>query len=76
MAHTLYKICYKTHILLLNNLPNPQEYLYLQRVFHGIRFKVNKGWSTAVLLFYLFLSHCYFLNIHKPKQFLPVINIH
>ena len=24
----------------------------LQRVFHGIRFKVNKGWSTAVLLFF------------------------
>lgn len=25
--------------------------LPLHRVFHGIRFKVNKGWSTAVLLF-------------------------
>ncbi|RHA76989.1 hypothetical protein DW921_05600 [Phocaeicola coprophilus] len=24
----------------------------LHRVFHSIRFKVNKGWSTAVLLFY------------------------
>ncbi|RHC76327.1 hypothetical protein DW831_02695 [Bacteroides uniformis] len=24
----------------------------LQCVFHSIRFKVNKGWSTAVLLFY------------------------
>ncbi len=24
----------------------------LQRVFHSIRFKVNKGWSTAVLLFF------------------------
>ena len=23
----------------------------LQCVFHSIRFKVNKGWSTAVLLF-------------------------
>ena len=23
----------------------------LHRVFHSIRFKVNKGWSTAVLLF-------------------------
>ena len=28
----------------LNSLP-------LHRVFHSIRFKVNKGWSTAVLLF-------------------------
>ena len=26
-------------------------FLNLQRVFHSIRFKVNKGWSTAVLLF-------------------------
>ncbi len=24
----------------------------LHRVFHSIRFKVNKGWSTAVLLFF------------------------
>ena len=24
----------------------------LQCVFHSIRFKVNKGWSTAVLLFF------------------------
>ena len=27
------------------------RFVYLQRVFHSIRFKVNKGWSTAVLLF-------------------------
>jgi hypothetical protein len=27
--------------------------LYLHRVFHSIRFKVNKDWSTAVLLFYV-----------------------
>ncbi len=26
-------------------------YLSLQRVFHSIRFKVNKGWVTAVTLF-------------------------
>ena len=32
---------------MLNNIKR----LYLHRVFHGIRFKVNKGWSTAVLLF-------------------------
>jgi len=25
--------------------------LSLQRVFHSIRFKVNKGWTTAVVLF-------------------------
>ena len=27
------------------------KYLPLQRVFHSIRFKVNKGWSSAELLF-------------------------
>lgn len=26
-------------------------FLYLQCVFHSIRFKVNKGWTTAVVLF-------------------------
>ena len=25
--------------------------VYLHRVFHSIRFKVNKGWTTAVVLF-------------------------
>ena len=38
--------------------------LNLQRVFHSIRFKVNKGWSTAVLHFFL----------HKKKDvpFMPI----
>ena len=34
--------------------------LTLHRVFHSIRFKVNKGWSTAVLLF-LFIDLFYLL---------------
>ena len=29
-----------------------EKHLPLHRVFHSIRFKVNKGWSTAVLLFF------------------------
>ena len=34
----------------------------LQRVFHSIRFKVNKGWSTAVLLFFaLYFPFCLML---------------
>ncbi len=33
------------------SLRNSEKYVPLQRVFHSIRFKVNKGWSTAVLLF-------------------------
>ena len=35
----------------LDNLQIYQMSVSLQRVFHSIRFKVNKGWSTAVLLF-------------------------
>ena len=36
----------------------------LQRVFHGIRFKVNKDWTTAVVLFL-----CPYLNTHPPDTF-------
>ena len=38
-------------LFFLDNLLIPQESVSLQCVFHSIRFKVNKGWSTAVLLF-------------------------
>ncbi len=48
--------------------------LPLQCVFHSIRFKVNKGWSTAVLLFlcahitvWLMIFHIYALAIQSPK---------
>ena len=36
-----------------NYLLLSQKSVPLQCVFHSIRFKVNKGWSTAVLLFYV-----------------------
>ena len=36
----------------LDNLQVYQKCVPLQCVFHSIRFKVNKGWSTAVLLFF------------------------
>ena len=36
----------------LENLQIIQKAVPLQCVFHSIRFKVNKGWSTAVLLFF------------------------
>ena len=39
-------------LFFLDNLLIPQESVSLQCVFHSIRFKVNKGWSTAVLLFF------------------------
>ena len=37
---------FKLHYLHISRYSVP-----LHRVFHSIRFKVNKGWSTAVLLF-------------------------
>ncbi len=36
---------------LLYYLQVTQKPVYLQCVFHSIRFKVNKGWSKALLLF-------------------------
>ena len=39
----------------LKNLQILQKAVPLQCVFHSIRFKVNKGWSTAVLLFFALL---------------------
>ena len=40
-----------------------QESVSLQCVFHSIRFKVNKGWSTAVLLFFaLYFPFCLMLS--------------
>ena len=35
-----------------DNLQISQKYVPLQCVFHSIRFKVNKGWSKALLLFF------------------------
>ena len=34
----------------LDYLQISRKSVHLQCVFHSIRFKVNKGWSTAVLL--------------------------
>ncbi|MBT9872452.1 hypothetical protein GPL06_06370 [Bacteroides salyersiae] len=41
----------------LDYLQISSKTVHLQCVFHSIRFKVNKGWSKALLLFlYLYLS--------------------
>ena len=57
-------------LFFLDNLQIYQMSVYLQRVFHSIRFKVNKGWSTAVLLFYahafhplLFRNHLFYVAV-------------
>ena len=49
----------------LENLQIIQKAVPLQCVFHSIRFKVNKGWSTAVLLF--FASNCRTFRMDKEK---------
>ena len=40
-------------LFFLNYLLMSQKSVPLQCVFHSIRFKVNKGWSKALLLFYV-----------------------
>ena len=46
----LYSILFKSDYLLFSKKSVP-----LQCVFHSIRFKVNKGWSKALLLFYVYM---------------------
>ena len=51
-------------LFFLDNLQISQLSVSLQCVFHSIRFKVNKGWSTAVLLFFalnfpFFVLYCF-----------------
>ena len=63
----LYSILFKSDYLLFSKKSVP-----LQCVFHSIRFKVNKGWSKALLLFYFipltFTIKQVFLLIQKPGQ--------
>ena len=40
----------------------------MQCVFHSIRFKVNKGWSTAVLLFLcLYVGKCHMIMVENKN---------
>ena len=41
----------------------------MHRVFHGIRFKVNKDWTTAVVLFFMSL-HEINCPLHGQNVFL------
>ena len=63
----LYSILFKSDYLLFSKKSVP-----LQCVFHSIRFKVNKGWSKALLLFYFipltFTIKQVFLLIQKPRS--------
>ena len=42
-------------LFFLDNLQIYQMSVSLQRVFHSIRFKVNKGWVRALTLFFISL---------------------
>ena len=55
------------------NLQSSQKSVSLQRVFHSIRFKVNKGWSKALLLFYAYTlgflkKNGIFVNLNTLKK--------
>ena len=53
-------------LFFLDNLLISQESVSLQCVFHNIRFKVNKGWSKALLLFIcLYASFIFKLGAEK-----------
>ena len=49
-------------------LHNSRKSVPLQRVFHSIRFKVNKGWSSAELLFL-----CLYLSKRKIPPCLQIV---
>ena len=50
-------------LFFLDNLLISQESVSLQCVFHSIRFKVNKGWSKALLFFLcLYASSLFYIN--------------
>ena len=57
----------------LDNLQLSRKYVSLHCVFHSIRFKVNKGWSTAVLLFLLCAQHTIKMGKLKPSHSVNVL---
>jgi hypothetical protein len=74
--------CFRTRNLLLSKKCVP-----LHCVFHSIRFKVNKGWSTAVLLFlclylissilkYSFHSYLIVYHIHMLRGYVTSLKVY
>ena len=49
------KLHYNADLFLSNCLQVKRKAVPLQCVFHSIRFKVNKGWATAVALFFVLM---------------------
>ena len=61
-------------LFFLDNLLISQESVSLQRVFHSIRFKVNKGWSKALLLF-LCLYASFLFDINQQNSLFSIIRL-
>ena len=59
-------------LFFLDNLLFSQEPVSLQRVFHSIRFKVNKGWSKALLLFLCLYASSLF-DINQQNSLFSII---
>ena len=59
-------------LFFLDNLLIPQESVSLQCVFHSIRFKVNKGWSKALLLFLCLYASSLF-DINQQNSLFSII---
>ena len=59
----LYSILFKSDYLLFS-----KKSVSLQCVFHSIRFKVNKGWSKALLLFYFILHVLHAHDLRAPRR--------
>ena len=61
-------------LFFLDNLLISQESVSLQCVFHSIRFKVNKGWSKALLLF-LCLYVSFLFDINQQNSLFSIIRL-
>ena len=59
-------------LFFLDNLLISQESVSLQYVFHSIRFKVNKGWSKALLLFLCLYASSLF-DINQQNSLFSII---
>ena len=61
-------------LFFLDNLLISQESVSLQCVFHSIRFKVNKGWSKALLLFLCLYASSPF-DINQQNSLFSIIRL-
>ena len=61
-------------LFFLDNLLFSQESVSLQCVFHSIRFKVNKGWSKALLLFLCLYASSLF-DINQQNSLFSIIRL-